>query len=91
MAASSSNGMCHLILYVVLTDHLSENRKEPDYYTDLLFANSNTIILLTVYSYHLQCRWFVLGSFCGGALVQLQLKTTGTEWLLGLLLLAVAV
>jgi hypothetical protein len=36
---------------------------EPDYYTDLLFVNSKTIILLTIYSYHLQCRWFVPGSF----------------------------
>jgi hypothetical protein len=64
---------------------------EPDYYTDLLFVNSKTIILLAIYSYHLQCQWFVPGNFCGGALVQLQQKTTATEWLLGLLLLAVAV
>jgi hypothetical protein len=64
---------------------------ELDYYTDLLFVNSKTIILLTFYSYHLQCRWFVPGSFCGGSLVQLQLKTAATKWLLGLLLLAVAV
>jgi len=47
-------------------------------------------MLLTIYSCHLLCQRFVPGSFCGGALVQLQLKTAATEWLLGMLVVAAA-